>query len=288
MVGNIVPRAEGSRGRFQNESETDETRDKAELVFSDASEIKDPEEERHRRQAVAQHYRRASGQIFSTIILVALAASAWPAWRLLYSVTADEPQVLGPLFGFELPMSPLIATLSAGAAIVGLFAYLIWLWWYRRERLHDWAKNAAHADARQPEKSAAGYMELFRLYARTKRRAFFTMAYGVAFGWLGIAGVLQFLYQDRNTHSWTLLGASLAIACIALLILFIGFDLSRRYLPGKILVTRTLILSTLATTSQTDYHKALEVAMEYERRKIEEKPWWFYSFARPPKKNWFN
>ena len=241
----------------------------------------DVDNRRHRLKAVRVHRSRALKQIIHASIIV-VGSALTPLYWLLAS-TSDVKldaisDILGPLVT-EMPQAFIL--MLPGAALVFCALGALWLWtWYRRERDRDWAENTAKADASEPEQSADGYMQLFRLYARTKRRATFVMIYGVLSVWWSSVGLLANVAAGNFHIALALVIAQLAVS---IFVIYMGFDIGRRYLPGNVLVTKTLILGLRAATSQTDYQVALGEARKIEERIIDRKPWWFYAYrtARP-------
>jgi len=244
----------------------------------------DADNAEHRRKAVQEHRKRALRQIVNAIVVVLLSALAPLYWLVALDSYVDPAALEEPLRSLA-GLVPDSVMILPGATALATAA--LWLWlllWYRRERDHDWAKNSARADARAPEQSAEGYMELFRLYARTKRWATFAMSYGVLSIWWAGLGISIVLTSEVNGDTRA---GVLAIALFQLLaafcVIYLGYDIGRRYLPGNVLVTRTLILSYLAI-SQSDYNDASAFMREPEARMIDKKPWWFYSYRVPRKK----
>lgn len=236
----------------------------------------------HRLKAVAEHRRRALRQIRSALFVV-LVASLTPVYWFLAFAAVERPEGLDKTVAAVLDMAPVwVAFALPTLGLVLTAGFAVWLIvWYRRERDRDWSENSAKADAREPKRSAEGYMNLFRLYARTKRRAFFTISYGVVSAWWSIFGMVvnAVLVPTAPIYGVLFVICALQFAA-AVLATYVGYDIGRRYLPGNVMVTRTLILSSLATTSQTPYKTAWEQSQESEAEIIDRKPWWFYSYKK--------
>jgi hypothetical protein len=244
----------------------------------------DADNRRHRLKAVRVHRSRALKQITHATIVV-IGSALTPLYWLLASTPDANLGIVSDMLGPLVTNMPIIFELVLpGAALAFCLVGALWLWaWYRRERDRDWAENTAKADASEPEQSADGYMQLFRLYARTKRRATFVMIYGVLSVWWSLVGLLTNIAAG-NLHIVLVLVAAQLVASI--FVIYMGFDIGRRYLPGNVLVTKTLILGLRAATSQTDYQVALGEARKIEERIIDRKPWWFYAYrTAPPPKN---
>lgn len=236
----------------------------------------DADNRRHRLKAMRVHRSRALKQIVHASFIVVGSALTPLYWLLASTPDANlgvASDLLGPL-ALNMPIVFMLVLPGAALAFCALGA--LWLSaWYRRERDRDWTENTAKADASEPEQSADGYMQLFRLYARTKRRATFVMTYGVLSVWWSLVGFLTNMAAG-NLH--LVLGMLAAQLAVSIFIIYMGFDIGRRYLPGNVLVTKTLILGLRAATSQTDYQVALGEARKIEERIIDRKPWWFYSY----------
>lgn len=231
----------------------------------------------HRLRAVREHRARALRQILDSSLIVMLASLA-PLFWFLVPKSIMEGNGLG-IAGTHADI--LIAVVPAFAALATV-VFGLWLLWYRRENDKDWSENSAKADAREPRQSADGYMQLFRRYAKTKRRATFTMSYGVLSAWWALLGILAAAFLPFAVFTQTgVFAASVAQMLAAFFVIYMGFDIGRRYLPGNVLVTKTLILSFLATTSQTAYQNAWDQSRKIETEIIDEKPWWFYSYRVP-------
>lgn len=249
----------------------------------------DEEESRHRGEAVGVHIARAAKQLRDMGLAIFIVIAAPAVWRAAYSAagaTFDTPWT-PPFLNIDVGLMSNVTVAAvwvfgvATTAIAGLT--VVYLYWYRFERDRDWREAAAKADAREPEVSADGYMQIFRLYAKTKRRAIFTMLFGMVGIYWGAIGVFAAVEGKAfNVTTIMLAGAATAQIAAALLIVYRGFDIGRRFVPGKVLIRKTLILSFLATTSQTDYSAAQEKACELERAAVERKPWWFYSYRKKP------
>ncbi|MFQ5563532.1 MAG: hypothetical protein ACE5FO_08175 [Parvularculaceae bacterium] len=261
-------------------------------------EFKDEHEPRHRMEAVRSHFARARQHLLNITLSIAMIAGAPVYWRAIYSELGLSYSTFWPITSLEKWIASSLHLLNGVGGIVSLAALLtitvfppIWsvghLILYRRERDRDWRVAEAQAGERDPTSGARGYMKVFRLYARTKRRGIFTLMYGVAGFWWGLVGVFCFAIGVDGAPGTIALGY-LVTAFVAILgwlvVLYLGYDIGRRYVPGNVLVTKTLILSVLATTSQTNYTDAREAARELEAEIVEEKPWWFYSYKKKPKR----
>lgn len=233
----------------------------------------------HRLRAVREHRARALRQILDSSLIVMLASLAPLFWFLVPKSVLDGngTGIAGSHGDILIAVVPALAALAT--VIFGL-----WLLWYRRENDKDWSENSAKADAREPRQSADGYMQLFRRYAKTKRRATFTMSYGVLSAWWALLGILAAILLPFAVPTQAMVLAASSVQMLAaFFVIYIGFDIGRRYLPGNVLVTKTLILSFLATTSQTAYQEAWDQSRKVENEIIDEKPWWFYSYRVPRK-----
>lgn len=236
----------------------------------------DPDETAHRRKAFRKHLFRAATQLVQgAIILGYVAASPW-----LRALLAS-----GVKTGFADAQSPTYIWLIVGGLIpVFLGLWYIRMRWYLFLMDLEWREQAARADAREPETCSQGYMQMFRIYARTKRRATFTFLIGLAALYSAAASFLAIADFDLAGAAKYGLQVAAGLEMIAAaFIIYVAFDISRRFVPGKNLVTKTLIMSFLATTSQTDYTDAREQSKELQRSMREKKPWWFYTYARRPK-----
>lgn len=261
--------------------------------------FEDKHEGAHRQRAVRKHVERFRGQAMLALAVVFAALLAPAVWRGVFLSFGAAYETVWPLAFFERPIALLfngapwfsgVAVLVvAGAVPLLLLAFQVsYLILYRRERDRDWRVAAAQADAREPVESARGYMNIFRLYARTKRRAIFTLLYAVLAFWWGAAGILAFVSGGLAGQTSLAGYGFFVLASLTIfgggVIGYLGYDISRRFVPGKILISKTLILSFLATTSQTDYSVAREAARNIEEDLIHEKPWWFYSYKKAPKR----
>ncbi len=254
----------------------------------------DEDEAEHRIRASQEHRRRLFRQIRSGALIIVLAAAAVPFWHVAYYVAGLDEAVMGSLAGYELNIAKALVSANGApkAILIGLFVVgpllmvivlIGYSYWYLHERDRDWRVAEAQADAREPKESAFGYMRIFRLYARTKRRAIFMVLYGLLALWWAGLGVWTYFSTGVGASSflaYALLAQAVVLAPLAIWILVLAFDVSRRFVPGRIMVTKTLIMSTLATTSQTDYAVAQAAANEIEKDLRHEKPWWFYSYRK--------
>jgi len=261
-------------------------------------EFKDEHEARHRREAVRNHMSRARGHLLNMVFVTLMVIGAPVYWRVAYSELGLSFGDFWPLSALEMAGQNMLAALSAlsrvwvRSVVLALTAappliLIASLWLYRRERDRDWRVAEAQAGERDPTSGARGYMKVFRLYARTKRRGIFTLLYGVAGLWWAAVGILSMTMASGEAQGGWLYyyAGGAAIAVLGWLgVIYFGYDIGRRFVPGNILVTKTLILSVLATTSQTNYTDAREAARELEAEIVEEKPWWFYSYKKKPKR----
>ena len=291
--GDLSASNESGIGASLNAAAPAQPGDKISLDFQDQDEA------RHRAEAVRNHLHRTQGHLIGIAIAIAFVALAPVFWRAIYSafglsfdalwtmssVQAGAQSVLNifmslPVWAISLVV--LIVTLGPPAG------FIIRLSLYRWERDRDWRVAESQAGERDPTSGARGYMQIFRLYARTKRRSTFTLLFGAAGLWWTSVGIVLYLLGSMSAGST--IGATIQLCGAAvgfilwLVVIYFGFDVGRRYLPGRILVTKTLILSVLATTSQTDYTVAREAARELEAEIVEDKPWWFYSYRKKPKR----
>lgn len=261
-------------------------------------EFKDDHEARHRREAVRNHLSRAQQHLLNMALITLIIAGAPIYWRIVYSELGLSFGDAWPLSAIEAGGQKLLGVIDSSTGVVAHSLMLaltlvpplwsiVFLWLYRRERDRDWRVAEAQAGERDPTAGARGYMKVFRLYARTKRRGIFTLFYGAAGLWWGAVGVLCLTMAGGKLESamaFVYLGAAVAAVLGWLVVVYLGYDIGRRFVPGNILVTKTLILSVLATTSQTNYTDAREAARELEAEIVEEKPWWFYSYKKKPKR----
>lgn len=263
-------------------------------------ELVDEDEAAHRLSAVREHRRRAFHQLRNGVLILTLTIFAPSFWRIIYSVSGLNDNTVWPLTDIE----AMVAGVFIGAnGVVKAILYVVsvaapllftgWLvgysLWYLRERDRDWRVAEALADAREPRDSAKGFMTIFRLYARTKRRATFTFLYGLLALWWSVMGLIMFADGSQGRMgdefaAYGLLFVAILLLPLSACIVYLAYDISRRFVPGQVLVTKTLIMSMLATTSQTDYTAARAAAHELEKDLMHEKPWWFYSYKKKPKR----
>lgn len=263
--------------------------------------LDDEDELVHRKRAVGMHRNRFFGQLRSAAIIILLAAAAPGFWRIVFTSLGGEGIAVRNLTGFEKQIADGLMSANSiiQVSVIYLFALLpifavigliLWMVWYRRERKYEWQVSEALADAREPADSAKGFMLIFRLYARTKRRAIFTMLYATVGLWWMIS-CFWALFEGGAT-SLSMRGVAFGLPFIAVVIgtlslvcYYLAYDISRMFVPGKVLVRKTLIMSMLATTSQTDYTQARAAAHELEKNLMDDRPWWFYSYRKAPKQN---
>jgi hypothetical protein len=225
------------------------------------------------------HYRRALRQALNAAFAVAVSAAAMPFWAVV-TQTANDPSSVA-LFGYQLKGG--IWSLGAVEALVAIFVTVQagLLAWYRREKLKDWDTYKAEAGANDPEVSANGYMQIFRLYARTKRRATFSILFGVVWLWWALAGFLTLGNTAFSTTPLIVLTLLIGVQFIAALVISgLGFSIGRSFLPGQILVYNTLILNFRAATSQTHYDRAREEAIRVQNEITRDRPWWFFRYRK--------
>ncbi|MCA8889405.1 MAG: hypothetical protein KDA46_11285 [Parvularculaceae bacterium] len=259
----------------------------------------DEHEGRHRAEAVREHVKRTRGHLLNMLTMIVMVAAAPVFWRVVFTGAGLTFAEVWPIASIEAWASGMLAMLSAVPFVVTftLLAAItlfppLWsvghLMLYRRERDRDWRVAEAQAGERDPTAGARGYMNVFRLYARTKRRGIFTLLFGAAGIWWSAVGIVCFLLGSVAAPAGAVAlahGATAVLAFVAwVFVIYFGYDVGRRYVPGKVLVTKTLILSVLATTSQTNYTDAREAARELEADIVEEKPWWFYSYKKKPRR----
>ncbi|MEM9619052.1 MAG: hypothetical protein AAF936_13940 [Pseudomonadota bacterium] len=290
-----------SDGRILEEAQSTGFADLREEVEEQAEllNLVDEDEIAHRRRAVGKHQGRYLGQVRSAFFVVILAVLAPSFWRIVFTSFGGDGASIGQLSRLEKPIVNFlmashsfvqisIVYIFAALPVIALTGLILWTVWYRRERNHDWKVAKALADAREPEDSAKGFMEIFRLYARTKRRAIFIMLYSaVGFWWMSSCFLALFeggeatLGMQNAAFGLPLIAA--VIGVLSLACFYFAYDISRLFVPGKVLVRKTLIMSMLATTSQTDYTAARAAAHKLEQRLIHDRPWWFYSYRERPK-----
>ena len=260
----------------------------------------DEDELKHRRLAVAKHRQRFFRQAVGATVAAALILFAPIYWRgflmacgydfagpdwPLSSVERNFASLLS-MFGEHMPYLIFVVLLAAPALYV--WAFNIWLRTrYRFLRDKDYELRAAEAESNEPKTSAFGYMGVFRLYAKTKRRAVFMLLNGVVWLVWGAVGAAAMMFKSGEAAS---AGQALFI-WLGLLVVALGgaykvilaYDISRRYVPGKVLVMKTMIMAYRAATSQTNYADARVEAEKFQKEVIREKPWWFYSYDKPPR-----
>ncbi len=274
---------------FQNEIES-----QAALL-----DLGDEDEAAHRLRAVAKHRMRYLGQLRTAIVIVLLAAAAPGFWRIVFTSLGGDDVAVRSLSGMEKWTADILVSVGSVIQVSVIYVFVLlpvfalcgligWSVWYRRERNHEWDVAKALADAREPEDSAQGFMKIFRLYARTKRRSIFVMLYAAVGLWWMVSCFLAL--AEGGAATLDMRGAAFGLPFIAVLIgglslvcFYLAFDISRIFVPGKVLVRKTLIMSMLATTSQTDYTAARAAAHELEKALIDDRPWWFYSYRTKPK-----
>jgi hypothetical protein len=233
-------------------------------------------EAEHRAAAVRKHYTRAANQLMQGALIIAwIAITPFLRGSITTGINTLNPD--------ELALKSLVAVLSAAAVPIVLGFWYFRMRWYRFRMYLEWREQGARADAREPETCSQGYMEMFRLYARTKRRATFTFLIGSAAIYSAGFGIVLVASSDITGLGLGIIlsGAFLEIVA-GILIIHVAFDISRKFVPGKILVTKTLIMSFLATTSQTDYTDARQQSVALQKSMRERKPWWFYSYRERP------
>lgn len=225
-----------------------------------------------RYTAVKEHRKRALRQIRSAALIVLLIALAPPLRTFLCDIaagTAEFKWLSARLPDEQIP--PIIGNLNYLFFLVWV-AYFGFLQWYMRERGKDWRENVQQANSSDPEECARGYMAVFRMYARTKRRATFTLLWGVSALYVGGWGI--FLAID-NGASWMILSSSIEIAA-GVAVISMGIYISQRFLPGKVLIGHTLKLSIRAAASNTALIEAQKEAEHIEIELKQDRPWWYY------------
>ncbi len=253
-----------------------------EFVAPEEVELSQDEERRLRRRAVSSHRRRALRQILNSIVVVIVAASALPFWNSVAAIRAggassnDEATINLPGLG-GWPVNMLLVIITAFVV-----AQCMRLAWYRREKLKDWDTIKAMAAANDPETSADGYMQIFRLYAKTKRRATYAILTGVVWFWWALAGLYVLSGEFFATATIPLTGVLvLAQAIASFVIIILGYAVGRSFLPGSILVYNTLIINFRAATSQTHYDRARQEAIRVQNEITQSRPWWFFRYSSP-------
>lgn len=253
-----------------------------EFVAPEEVELSQDEERRLRRRAVLSHRRRALRQIVNSIAVVAVAASALPFWKYVASIRA------GGASGIEEPTInlPGLGGWTIDMLLVGIAGFVIFqcvrLAWYRREKLKDWDTIKEKAGANDPETSADGYMQIFRLYARTKRRATYAILTGVVWLWWALTGLYVLRGEFFTTATFPFTGTLVLVQAIAsFVILTLGYAVGRSFLPGSILVYNTLIINFRAATSQTHYDRARQEAIRVQNEITQDRPWWFFRYSSP-------
>lgn len=269
------------------ESETDDQQEFAnggtpgEQAFVAPEEVELPETEEAvlRRQAIMHHRGRALRQVFASIGIVIVAASALPLWTFVGGMRNGD-------FGDAIVNLPIIGGRSVEAVqwfVTGFILFqFVRLVWYRRERLNDWETYKAEASANDPTTSADGYMRIFRLYAKTKRRAMYAILTGVVSLWWVIAAFYALgaaRIEDAGLPITTVLLVTQAVASLGMLAF--GYAVGRSFLPGRTLVHNTLIINFRAATSQTHYDRAREEAIRVENTIKRRQPWWFFRYSAP-------
>lgn len=192
------------------------------------------------------------------VLLIALA----PRFRMLLcdisTGTAQIKWLAARLPDLQIP--PVIGYLNYGLFLIWT-GYLGYLKWYMREKGKDWRENVQQANSSDPEECARGYMAVFRMYARTKRRATFTLVWGMSALYVGGWGV--FLAIDAGA-TWMIISSSLEIAA-GIAVIVMGISISHQFLPGTVLIGHTLKLSIRAAASNTALMEAQSEAENIER-----------------------
>lgn len=263
--------------------------------------LEDEDEAAHRLRAIARHRSRFFGQARTALLVVIFASIAPGFWRIVFTILGGQNAAPRTLSGVEqwivdglvsanAMIQVSVVYLFALAPIIFLGSYIGLTVWYRRERNHEWDVAKALADAREPEDSAKGFMQVFRLYARTKRRAIFAMLFGITGLWWMLS--CFWALAEGGSATLSMQGVAFGLPLIAVIIgvlsiycVYLAYDISRIFVPGKVLVRKTLIMSMLATTSQTDYTAARIAAHELEKDLIDDRPWWFYSYKKNPEQH---
>ena len=289
----------GETASFQNADDEAQKTAATEHEQSTLFDNKDKDEKRHRAQAVAKHRRRFLTQLLAVVTYTSLLMFAPIYWQSMINAG-------GYKFGPDWPMSIIEIWISSmlrqESASIPSLDFLIILFIppfivitmtaflhlrYRFLRDQEWELRAAEAESNEPRTAAKGYMGVFRLYARTKRRAVFTLFGAIVWIVWAAVGYLMLSVADGEPVNfyvpWAIRSAQLVTVTSAVLMGFVAFDISRRYVPGKILVLKIMIMAYRAATSQTNYNEARLEAEKLQEEEIERKPWWFYSYRKPQK-----
>jgi hypothetical protein len=238
----------------------------------------DPDEDRHRRRAVARHFSRWLRQLATIVTAVLAAMFASGANKAIYlhytgKIGSGTTQTW---------VQNVVATYLPFAVLALIVAAIASLLWYLREQSRYWRLRASEAHQREPDHSALGYMGVFRIYARTNRVSQFTTLYGIvalffAGQGLTLAIVNAPALPDAGAVA-VLVGLPVLDIALAVWLLKLGYEIGRRFVPGRILAKATVVLSLLAATSQTDYTTAQIQAQPHVDRIRNDRPWWFYAF----------
>lgn len=261
----------------------------------------DPNEAENRRFATREHFGRWLRQIRDAVLALLLALIARDYWGVVAAASGlASPPGEGSSFFSNLIWSavgapdaamsgPLLRWTLCGLPVLVLLAFLGWIQlYYLQQRDWEWKLARQKAGSSTPRDCAIGYMQVFRLYARTKRRAVYLTLFGVVAAWWSIAGLIEISGSAVGVGAFGAAGVSIASAVLtgllALRLTYHGYDISRRYVPGKTLVRRTLILGTMASTSQTPYADAEAQAKTIEAEELNREPDLFYSYPKRPKR----
>ena len=279
MHRDLVVDADPSDQATLNNGPANGGRPDTEIVAPEDVGLGEDEETRLRAAAIGVHQRRAVRQFLNAAFAIFAAASALPFWALVNETAKGATNV--SLFGFELNGGIWSLSLIESVLVTIVVVQAGLLAWYRREKLKDWDTYKAEAGANAPEVSAYGYMQIFRLYARTKRRSTFSILFGVVWLWWAVAGFFTLRDVAFTTTPMIFLTVLMAIQLIAAgVIAGLGFSIGRSFLPGQILVYNTLILNFRAATSQTHYDRAREEAIRVQNGITRDRPWWFFRYKK--------
>jgi len=236
-----------------------------------------------RRVAVNRHRNRALRQILNAFAVIFISAAALPFWNIaLAAPGVTSIDFLG--ISIQSGAWGVWAVVILVAIIVAIISLqVVQLLWYRREKLKDWDTFKAEAAANDPQTSAAGYMHIFRLYARTKRRATYSMLFGVVWLWWACAGAFVMIMNFSGSAASVILSLLISTQIIiAVCVIAAGYIIGRSFLPGQVLVYNTLIINFRAATSQTHYDRAREEAIRVQNGIMRDRPWWFFRFHKIP------
>jgi hypothetical protein len=140
--------------------------------------------------------------------------------------------------------------------------------------MQNWAVAIGNAQQTiSPRNVTKGYTDMFNIYMRTKRRGYLLAGWGLLAFVYVFMGVILNLRGGTPAFYWC---SQFTVAALGVALIWLGYVMGCRYLPGDVIVRHTLALSIFAISDVTNVEEARLQAEKDAAQFVHENPWWFY------------